>query len=167
MLKKKKNKYYMNMDQANQALQNVFAACEKAPNTIPFDKLVLRQKLNTRIYDRLINLTVIFLLITFLSPLAVAPMNAMFNRNRHFSKIEVESDYVADGILYLSLTGEDILFDQAYQLTRDGVTELPLSYDEKCYTISFPYHSDQEVNIYIPSASGQPLHLLISPQEEE
>lgn len=168
MLNRKKKKiYHMNMDQANQTLQNVFAACEKAPNTVPFDKLLLRQKLNTRIYNVLIILTLFFLLVTFLSPLAVAPVNASFNRNRDFSKITVESDYVADNILYLSLTGEDILLDQAFQITMEGIRELPLSYDEKCSTICFPYHLDQEVNIFIPSANGQPLHLLITPQEEE
>ncbi|HKM35709.1 MAG TPA: hypothetical protein VJY54_13355 [Lachnospiraceae bacterium] len=167
MLRKNKKKfYYMNMDQANETLQNVFAACEKAPNTVPFDKLVLRQKLNTRIYDRLIILTAFLLLISFSSPLAVTPVNAAFNRNRDLSKITVDSDYEADGILYLNLIGDSILYDQAYQITADGIKEFPVSYDEKCSTICFPYHPDKEVNIYIPSSYEQSFHLLVTPMDE-
>ncbi len=165
--KNKKKHYHMNMDQANETLQNVFAACEKAPNTIPFNKLVLRQKLNTRIYDRLIILTSCLLLIAFLSPLAVTPVNTFLNRNRDFSKITVESDYESGGLLYLTLTGDNILFDQAYQITADGTKELPISYDEKCSIICFPYHSDMEVNIYIPAENGNSLQLLVSPMEED
>ena len=52
MLFRKKKNYEMNIDTANAILQNVFAAEAKAPNTIPFDKLVLREKANTRFYDR-------------------------------------------------------------------------------------------------------------------
>ena len=43
-----KKTYQMNIDKANDTLQNVFAACNKAPNTIPFDKLVLQQAAHTR-----------------------------------------------------------------------------------------------------------------------
>ena len=60
----KNSKYEMNKETANAALQNVFAACDKAPNTIPFDKLLLREKLNTHIYDRLVVLVLLLLLFT-------------------------------------------------------------------------------------------------------
>ena len=54
MFFEKKNKYEMNIDTANEILQNVFAAESKTPNTVPFDKLVLRQKANTRFYNRIL-----------------------------------------------------------------------------------------------------------------
>lgn len=70
----RKNKYEMNMDTANTILQNVFASESKIPNTVPFDKLVLRQKANTRFYDRILIILFLVLLLTFLSPLAFTPL---------------------------------------------------------------------------------------------
>lgn len=40
----------MNIDSANAALQNIFAACDQKPNTMPFDTILLRQQANTRSY---------------------------------------------------------------------------------------------------------------------
>ena len=37
----------MDIKQAGETLQNIFAACEQEPNKVPFDKIVLRQKANT------------------------------------------------------------------------------------------------------------------------
>ncbi len=164
-MKYQKKNFSINQKAASQALQNVLAACDKTPATIPFDKLLLRSKLNTRIYNRLITITVVLLIITFLSPLAVAPMNAFFNKNRDFSKVVVESDYVSNDILYLTLIGNDIMYDRAYQIMEDGTKEDPVSFQIKSQQICFIYHSDQEVNIFIPYGNDQTLHLLVSPEE--
>ena len=72
----RKNKIYkMDPGQANSALQNIFAACDQTPNTIPFDKLLLRQKLNTRKYDILLCVIALALFFTFLSPLVIVPLS--------------------------------------------------------------------------------------------
>ncbi len=65
----KKKTYQMDMDTANTALQNIFAACEKTPNTIPFDKLVLRQSAYTKPFDNLLIILTIALTLTILAPL--------------------------------------------------------------------------------------------------
>ena len=59
----KKNRYELDMTTANNALQNILSTCNQPVNTIPFDKLVLRKKVNAASYNRLIVATaVIFVL---------------------------------------------------------------------------------------------------------
>lgn len=161
MFFKKKKKYRMDMKQADSTLQNIFAACEQKPNTIPFDKLILRQKLNTRIYDRLLTLTAFLLLITFLSPLAVAPVAGLFSDGSP-GKVELIHDSMSDAILSLTLSGEGIQFEQAYQELPDGTIEKPVSYDKETLTICFRYH-ETEANIYIPVENAPVFHILVSP----
>ena len=67
----KKHRYEMDIKLANETLQNIFAACDRAPNTIPFDKLVLRQKTNTRLYNILLIITAILFLLTLLFPFMI------------------------------------------------------------------------------------------------
>ena len=103
----------MNKETANAALQNVFAACDKAPNTIPFDKLLLREKLNTHIYDRLVVLVLLLLLFTFLSPLAIVPVSESLERVFAPEKVQMTDNYVEDGFLYIQLKGDNILYEDA------------------------------------------------------
>lgn len=149
------------MEQANATLQNVFAACNQTPNTIPFDKLVLRGKLNTRVYNRMIILTALVLLITFLAPLAVAPVSSLFRKQPE--KVELLSDSLENGVICLTLSGDGIRYAEAYQETADGIIEAPLSYDRDAGTIYFTYY-ETETNIYIPVENAPTFHLLLSPK---
>lgn len=160
----KKKTYEINMEQANAMLQNVFAACNQAPNTIPFDKLALRQKINIKPYNRLIMVTAIALLLTFISPLCIVPaanvMDALFTPE----PIALLDDYVVDNILYLQLTGDGILYEEAYMETTTLEKHYATSYDAKEKLIGFPLINNCETNIYIPTKHGDTLHLLFSPQ---
>lgn len=160
----KNSKYEMNKETANAALQNVFAACDKAPNTIPFDKLLLREKLNTHIYDRLVVLVLLLLLFTFLSPLAIVPVSEFLERVFAPEKVQMTDNYVEDGFLYIQLKGDNILYEDAYLERSDGTIVPAASYDIKTKTICFPFVEDGESNIYIPVTDSSPLHLLLSPQ---
>lgn len=164
MLFHKKSKYKMNIETANTALQNVFAACDKAPNTIPFDKLLLREKLNTHIYNRLLVIVLSVLLFTFLSPLAIVPASEFLESRFAPEKVQLADDYVKDGLLFIQLTGDNILFEDAYLEKADGSVIPVLSYDKKSKTLCFPFVEEQESNIYIPVKDSSPLHLLLSPQ---
>ena len=104
----KNKKYQMDMDTANAALQNILAACDQAPNTIPFDKIVLRQKANTKPYNRLIVLTAVLLLLTFLSPLTIVPIATRLEPYFTPKPIKLVKDYIEDDILYLQFSGDDI-----------------------------------------------------------
>ena len=65
----KKNRYELDMTTANNALQNILSTCNQPVNTIPFDKLVLRKKVNAASYNRLIVATAVIFVLTFLSNL--------------------------------------------------------------------------------------------------
>ena len=67
----KKNRYELDMTTANNALQNILSTCNQPVNTIPFDKLVLRKKVNAASYNRLIVATAVIFVLTFLSPLVI------------------------------------------------------------------------------------------------
>ena len=161
----RKNKIYkMDPGQANSALQNIFAACDQTPNTIPFDKLLLRQKLNTRKYDILLCVIALALFFTFLSPLVIVPLSQSVEQMTAPEPVTLLKDYCKDDILYLELSGDGILYEEAYLNTPDGQRLYPLSFDRKTKTIAFPFLSGEECNIYIPLENGQFLHLLLSPE---
>lgn len=163
MFFRKKKIYSMDLQQADSTLQNVFAACDRKPNIVSFDKLRLRQQLNTRIYDRILLFIGVLLLLTFLSPFAVSPMTE-FLAGGSTEPASLVSDSMAENVLTLTLSGKGILFDQAYQELPDGFVEAPLSYDKKAKTISFSYHAEATVNIYIPVRDQSTLHLVVSPE---
>uniref|UniRef100_UPI004055BBF1 hypothetical protein n=1 Tax=Acetatifactor sp. TaxID=1872090 RepID=UPI004055BBF1 len=160
----KKNTYQMDIDRANSTLQNIFAACDQAPNTIPFDKLVLRQKVNTRIYNRLLVITAAVFLLTFLSPLIIVPVSNMMEHLLAPTPVVLLNDYREGDILYLQLAGDHILYEEAYLETISGERYYAVSYDAAKQLIAFPYIEDSEANIYIPIKDNEPLHFLLSPK---
>lgn len=160
----KKKKYEMDIDRANSTLQNIFAACDQAPNTIPFDKLLLRQKVNTQIYNRLLTVTAVILLLTFLCPLIIVPASNMMDGLFTPTPVVLLNDYLEDDTLYLQLAGDNILYEEAYLETLDGEKLYAITYDAGKQIIGFPYIEESESNLYIPIKGSEPLHLLLSPQ---
>lgn len=164
MFFRKNKKYQMNMDTANTILQNVFAAESQTPNTIPFDKLVLREKANTRFYDRFLVMLSVVVLFVFLSPLAFIPITGNPITGFSSGTLELVDDYVEKDCLYLQVDGAPVLYKDAYLETTDGTRYSPISFDEKTGTLCFPYIENLESNIYIPTMDGGTLHLLLTPQ---
>ena len=154
----------MNTDLANSTLQNVLAACKKAPNSVSVDTLLLRQRPNTTIYNRLLIITGLLLLLTLSSPLGIIPAANALEPYFGVRPITLVEDYVSENRLYLLVSGDNILYKEAYLEKADG-TILPVeSYDASEGMLCFPYISDMESNIYIPVKDGTPLHLLLTPQ---
>lgn len=163
MIFRKKKRYQMNMAQADATLQKVFAACKQSPNTTSFDKILLRRQLNTKLLDNMLIMTAIILLLTFLSPLAIASVNALFPGKEPPSEVTLLSDTMTDGVLCLSLSGNGILYDDAYQETETGIVEKAVSYDKHAGTICFTYYGTV-TNIYIPLENAPAFHLVLAPQ---
>lgn len=160
----KSKKYEMDMDIANETLQNIFAACDQAPNTIPFDKIVLRQKADTKPYDRLILFTALLFLLTFLSPLAIVPVATWLEPHFAPKPAELVENYLENDVLYLKFAGDHILYEQAYMEAADGNHIPVLSYNTDKGLICFPYDGSEELNIYIPIEGDSPLHFLLTPK---
>ena len=67
----RRNKTYsINRKAANEALQNVFAACEQTPNTQSLDALLFKNIANTTLVKTGKWLSIALLLLVLLSPLA-------------------------------------------------------------------------------------------------
>lgn len=158
----KKNRYELDMTTANNALQNILSTCNQPVNTIPFDKLVLRKKINAASYNRLIIATALIFVLTFLSPLAIIPLSELNERLFSPTPAVLTLDYVENNILSLKFTGENILYEEAFMETLSGEIIAPLSVDRSKGVINFPFLSE-EANIYVPVKNGEPLHLLFTP----
>lgn len=158
----KKNRYELDMTTANNALQNILSTCNQPVNTIPFDKLVLRKKVNAASYNRLIIATAIIFVLTFLSPLIIVPLSELNERLFAPKPAELTLDYVENNILSLEFTGDNILYNEAYMETLSGERILPLSVDASKGVICFPFLSE-EANIYIPVKNDTAIHLLFTP----
>ncbi len=160
----KKNRYELDMTTANNALQNILSSCNQPVNTIPFDKLVLRKKVNAASYNRLIAATALIFVLTFLSPLAIVPLSELSETLFVPAPAELTLDYVENNILSLQFTGDNILYNEAFMETMSGEIIEPLSVDASQGVISFPFLSE-EANIYVPVKGGEAIHLLFTPDD--
>ncbi len=160
----KKNRYELDMNTANNALQNILSSCNQPVNTIPFDKLVLRKKINAASYNRLIVTTAVIFVLTFLSPLVIVPLSELNEKLFAPAPAELTLDYVENNILSLQFTGDNILYDQAFMETLSGEIIAPLTVDSSKGVISFPFLTE-EANIYVPVKGGETIHLLFTPDD--
>ena len=150
----------MDMKSADTALQNVFAACDQTPSSIPFDKLILRQKARTKAFDVLLIVIALIVTLTILAPLPFL----CFKETSVSSSIELAEHYIEGNKLYLMLDTQNqtIKYEEAYLLSPGGDVYEIISYDSKNHTLCFPYIA-QECNIYIPYGEDSLLHLLLTP----
>lgn len=167
MLFRRKNKNYeMNMDMANSTLQNVLTSCRQSPNIIPFQQIVEKQTVTTRIYKRLIIVVSILLLLTFLLPLYILPLCRMTEGYFTPAPVILTNHYTQDDILYLEFSGDHIQFDKAYMVTANDETYYPISFDKQKKCICFPYIEGQKIVFHIPVKNSQEVQLLLTPVYE-
>lgn len=159
-------KYQISMDTANATLQNVLTACNQSPNAIPFAKIVQTQKVNTRIYGKLISLASLLLLFTFLLPVYILPLSDITTDFFAPKPVTLVHHYLEEDVLYLEFNGDNIVYQQAYMVTEDGEKHFPLSYDEHKKNMSFTYFSGQEILFHIPVRDANEVQLLLTPVYE-
>ena len=150
------------MNTANNALQNILSTCNQPVNTIPFDKLVLRKKINAASYNRPIAATAVIFVLTFLSPLIIVPLSELNEKLFAPAPAELTLDYVENNVLSLRFTGDNILYSESFMETLSGEIIKPLSVDPATGTVNFPFLSE-EANIYIPVKNSETIHLLFTP----
>ncbi|HKM04727.1 MAG TPA: hypothetical protein VJZ04_09135 [Lachnospiraceae bacterium] len=162
---KRNKRYQMDVTLANETLQNVFSACDKEPNTIPFDKILLKQKPETKLLSLGKWLTLFMLIITFLSPLAFRPSPADVSQLNNVNKnLTLLSHYIADNCLYLEFSNNTFDYEKSYMQTSDGELYKPISIDPISNIIVFPY-LEVETTIYIFSLDQSSMQLLVSPKK--
>lgn len=154
-----KKTYQMNMDDANTALQNIFAACNTPPNTVPFDKILLQQTAHTKPYDTTLRMIAVLLFLTLILPFVFIG----FRQPDNVSPITIKEQYVAGDKLYLKMDfgNHTIKFEEAYLVSQGGIIYEIVSYDTQ--TLCFPYIAPN-CSVYIPYDKNQVLHLQIDLQ---
>lgn len=148
MLRKKKTPK-LNISEANSTLQNVFEACEIPPNTIPFDKILLRQRANTRFFKTCIFICVAWIAFMLLIPIPFLMIDRQINPPASRAEILILDDYMENDILYMELS-TCVNSQKCYLTLPDGSKVNPISYDGLEKLIAFPYYHD-EVSIYLES----------------
>lgn len=161
----KKNTYNMDMETANQTLQNIFAACDTPPNTIPFDKIVLRQKARTRIFFFAKWICFLCVLLTMISPMAFQNMPSSFtNSVVGHNEIHVEKHFIKDSYFYLYVSGNDLELKYSYAVAKDGIVYLPISYNNEMGELVFPYTGDS-LNIFVSYSKNEFLQIVLTPDK--
>lgn len=159
MLRKKKEEK-LSIEQADIALQNIFAACNMPPNTIPFDKIVLRQKVNTLFFKVSISVASAALLLTLLAPLPFLLIDSKIHHLKG-SSIEILSDGLYQNTIFLQ-SASALSVNDCYIIHSDGTASLPAAYDSLTKTIYFPYARDC-LSVHLETETGVTAVVLISP----
>lgn len=157
----KKKTYQIGIDDANATLQNVFAACNKSPNTVPIDRLLLRRTLKTKTFDILLRVIAGLLILTLLAPLPFL----RYMPAGSSSPIILEKSYVANDKLYLDLNASThaIKYEEAYLVSPSGTIYEIISYDEQTDTLCFP-NIAPDCCVYVPYDDNSVLRLQLDAQ---
>ncbi len=161
MFVKKAPKFQLDADKADSALQSILTTCNQTPSSLPINQIILRQKMNTRPYNRLLIVAFLLFLLQFCVPFIIVPAAKYTSQYFTVSPVimtgyEQEGDY-----LYLTFQGDYIQFSEAYMETADEIRYPATSFDKKSKTICFPFLQGEEINFYIPVMNGKTVQLLL------
>lgn len=167
MLFQNKKKYYMDTKAADATLQSVFAACDKKPNEMPFDKIVLKNKMTSRACNTCIIICSIMILFTFVTPLLFErPHTAVSGQTSE--GITLLSHSVENNELKLVFSSDDIepanckmvlILSNSFETgTYDA-----LSVDKNTGTVIFPYF-DEPMSIYVETTGGCHMTMIVTPK---
>lgn len=153
----------LSVSQAEQTLQNVFSACHTRPNTIPIRVFITQQKENKLFFRISTILCVFFLLLTVFAPIPFWVANQKAHEHSLMQgNIYIVDDYLADGIIYLTLS-VDLNWEQCYMILQDSTQQAPVSYDEASRKIAFPY-TKSDASIYVVAENGTSATIIITPK---
>lgn len=163
---KKKKQYDIDMKTANQTLQNVFAACNQEPNTIPFEKIVLRQKARTLSMHICMWLSLIFLILTLLTPLCFR--NEIFQvrdvNDASYHYMTVVDHYFEGDYFTIKLKGENIDYDNVSITYENGNKGAPDEVIPSDNLIRI-YKPEGTLNILIPDLDGHSIIAVLTVDE--
>ena len=159
----KKKSIQLDIELADATLQSIFEACDLSPNSIPFDKIVLRQKVETIYFNTCILFCIPFLLVTLLAPIPFLLINHHNQKQAASNSIRIEKDYLDEDIIYFKLS---VAVDPnaCHLILSDGSFIEPMSYDNLTKTIAFPY-PDTEASIYMETPNDVSAVVLVTPYQ--
>lgn len=152
------------MASANDTLQNVFAACEKEPNIVPFDKIILRRKADTLSACISKHATIIMILILICVPLFTLQTNANIETKLSTSSIHIVDHYVTNNAIHLILEDNNYYYSSCYSLDANGTRNLAIIDPVHPNHLVFTY-TGVMLHLYLGDEVGKYLHLIITPNE--
>lgn len=152
--------FHMNKEDADKLLQNVFEAAGKQPNTIPFDKLLLRRKIQTTNLFIARGAALIILILTFISPLVFRQAQLSMRRP------VIIDNYLYNEQLYITISSHSkgVDYEKTYAKNDQGTQLLPTYIDRKNRLIAFDTE-DKSLNIYITNYAGNITHAIYTSNE--
>lgn len=167
----KRRKYSMDKQTANAILQNVFAAGEQSPNTIPFDKLVLRGMAQTTLVTSCMWIAIVMLVFILVCPFAFRSNELSVAHSAAFKSVQIVEHQLYTDEFVMILEGKDIDYQSIYSQKNDGMIIYPShirfvdgSQGSTNIEVTIPYDGDA-LNIYIPDINGEVLQAVLSQRE--
>ena len=159
----RRNKIYsINKKAANEALQNVFAACEQTPNTQSLDALLFKNIANTTLVKFGKWMSIALMVLILLCPL-VFYMEGQSKEDRvHKADIVVTDHYLdsENDVFVMELAGNDIYYDGIYAKTESGSVVYPIETDNSGI-VKFHFEGGT-LNIFIPDTEGGIVQAVLS-----
>ena len=159
----RRNKTYsINRKAANEALQNVFAACDQTPNTQSLDALLFKNIANTTLVKTGKWMSVALLVLVLLSPSVFYMAGKNAEKAPHKADITVVNHYLDkdNECFVMELQGSDIYYDGIYAKKEDGSIIYPVQTDPSG-VVKFHFESGT-LNIYIPDTEGGIVQAVLS-----
>ncbi len=159
----RRNKTYsINRKAANEALQNVFAACEQAPNTQSLDALLFKNIANTTLVKMGKWMSIALLLLILFCPVVFYISGKNAQTGPHKADITVTDHYLDNdsGMFVMKLSGSDIYYEGIYAKKEDGSVIRPSETDPDG-TVKFRFKSGT-LNIFIPDTEGGIVQAVLS-----
>ena len=159
----RRNKIYsIDKKAANEALQNVFAACEQTPNTQSLDALLFKNIANTTLVKFGKWMSIALLVLILLCPIVFYMAGKEEKVPAHKSDITVTSHFLDEenGYFVMNVEGTGIYYDGIYAKKEDGSVIYPAETDESG-TVKFRFRSGT-LNIFIPDTEGGVVQAVLS-----
>ena len=159
----RKNKVYsINKQAANEALQNVFAACEQEPNTQSLDALLIKNIANTTLVKTGKWMSIALLILILFCPMVFYMAGKESGEKPHKADIAVTSHYLDEEneCFVMTVSGSDIDYEGIYAKKDDGSIVYPMETGSDG-TVRFHFESGT-LNIFIPDTEGGVVQAVLS-----
>ena len=156
-------KYNMDVDTANNILQNVFAAKEQSPNTIPFDKIILKSKARTTMVTSCMWVGIIMLCLVILSPLAFRSQDLKVTDYTKAKNLQIIEHQLFTEEFVMIVSGSKLDYQKVYAKKNDGTVVYPskIRFINGNAEITIPYDGDA-LNLFIPDTDGNIMQAILS-----
>jgi len=153
----------MSKKTANETLKNVFEACNRTPNSVSLETLILKNFIKHTFAKVCTAVSYLILILIILSPLAFIQTDFIVNNNLSASIAIVDHELYKDKFIMI-VSGDDILEDKIYAKLEDTTLIYPeevIANENGSIKIVFPY-KNEALSIYIPTVSGETAKAVLS-----